>query len=211
MRYIIPKGTDDETRAWLERLELAVDEVSMEDAAPEICELYGYEAAAVATEDAPNRALRVTKRVIYHMGMKAKVRVEETEDDVHIDIDGDDLAVLIGSKGATLDALQVLLGTIVNRWAAERKRIHVDVAGYRQRRREHLEDLAHRMADRASRERRSISLGAMPAAERRIVHLALQDVPGITTESEGDPPDRQVRIIPEGARESGRYKDRATS
>ena len=130
-------------------------------------------------------------------GLAARVTVEETQDRIVARMEGGpELGALIGRHGAALDALQYLLNVAAARVSDERRRVHLDVAGYRERRRQALERLALRMAERARRTRRPVALEPMPAAERRVVHLALQNHPEVRTESTGTEPHRRVVIVP---------------
>lgn len=130
-------------------------------------------------------------------GLAVRVRVEEHAGFIAARVEGGpDLGVLIGRRGAALQALQYLVNVAAGRVSEERRRIVLDVGGYRERRREALERLALRMAERARRTRRQVILEPMSAAERRIIHLALQDHPDVRTESTGAEPNRRVVIVP---------------
>ena len=137
------------------------------------------------------------------MGVRATHSVDANEEAVLVSIDGEDAAILIGHRGETLDALQYLASLTVNKASDAHVRVRVDVAGYRARREESLARLALRSADRAQRSGRRVVLDAMNPYERRILHTALQDVPGISTHSEGEEPNRRVVITP--AQEGGRH------
>lgn len=115
---------------------------------------------------------------------------------VSLAVTGDSLGILIGRHGETLAALQFLLGLIVNRRAGRWTRVLVDVEGYRERRKKLVHDLALRAADRAQRYRQPIVLDPMIPSERRIVHLALADHPGVTTHSIGEGDHRRVVVTP---------------
>jgi len=121
---------------------------------------------------------------------------EGDEGEIILDITGDDLAVLIGRHGRTLDALQVIVSTITNRKLDIRYPLVVDVSGYRHRRRLKLEEIARGAADRASRQRRSVQLRPMSSFERRVIHVVLRDDRRVTTESEGSEPRRMVVVHP---------------
>lgn len=108
--------------------------------------------------------------------------------------DGDDLGVLIGKHGQTLDALQYLVNLAANRDSIERVRIIVDVEDYRKRRADTLTQLACRLADKVKRQGEKVVLEPMNAHERKIIHMALQNDHRITTYSEGDEPYRKVVI-----------------
>ncbi|MCE5203961.1 MAG: KH domain-containing protein [Actinomycetia bacterium] len=125
--------------------------------------------------------------------------VEEYEGDegeVILDIIGDDLGILIGRHGRTLDALQVLVSAITNRRVERRYPVLVDVSGYRYRRRLKLEEIAKRAADRAARQRQPVPLRPMTSFERKVVHMALRNDGRVTTASEGEEPFRQVVVHP---------------
>lgn len=115
---------------------------------------------------------------------------------VVLDITGDDLGALIGRRGETLSSIQFLVNLIVGRRLRHWSRIVVDVEGYRGRREETLRGLAQRMADRVRATNRPMALEAMPANERRIIHLALQNHSTVTTQSTGEGEQRKVVIMP---------------
>ena len=121
------------------------------------------------------------------------------------DIRGEDLGVLIGRRGQTLSSLQYLMNLMVNRRLRDPAVVVVDVEGYRARRYNTLRGLAQRMADRVRSGGQSITLEPMNAAERRIIHLALQDYRDVTTQSVGEGDNRKVSIVP---RKGGRGSDR---
>jgi spoIIIJ-associated protein len=113
-----------------------------------------------------------------------------------VDVASDNTALFIGQKGETIDALQYLVNSAVYRKRPFVKRIILDAEGYRQRRVEAIQGIAHRTARRAVRERRPVELPPMTPSERRIVHLFLKDNPQVTTASEGAGANRRVRISP---------------
>lgn len=161
---------------------------------------------ASETELAPpqstaSQAKEVLERLLSEMHIQARVVIREGAGEpgaeaITLDIDGDDLGILIGRRGETLASLQFLVNLIVNKKLRHWTRIVVDVAGYRTRRQETLKGLALRMADRVRLTRQPVTLEAMPAYERRIVHLALQGHPYATTQSIGQGEDRKVVIMP---------------
>ncbi len=122
-----------------------------------------------------------------------------------LDIEGEDLGLLIGRRGASLSALQYLVNVMVTRKLQSRVLVTVDVEAYHRRREESLRGLAARMADRVRQSRRPITLEPMPAAERRIIHLALSDDPYVQSASVGAGEERKVVIRPRG---DGRPPDR---
>ncbi len=128
-----------------------------------------------------------------------EVEIEEYEGDegeLILDITGDDLAVLIGRHGKTLDALQFLISSITTRTVGHRYPIVVDVEGYKGRQRQKLEDIACNAADKAVSQDRSIKLRPMTPYERRIVHVALRGDSRVETVSEGEGRARRVVVIP---------------
>lgn len=131
------------------------------------------------------------------LGIEAGVEeYEGDEGEIILDIVGDDLGILIGRHGRTLDALQILVSAITNRRLDQRYPLVVDVSGYRHRRRLKLEDIARRAADRASRQHRPVQLRPMTSFERRVVHVVLRDDRRVRTESEGEEPRRLVVVHP---------------
>lgn len=121
---------------------------------------------------------------------------EGDEGELILDITGDDLAVLIGRHGKTLDALQFLISSITARTIGYRFPVVVDVEGYKNRQRQKLESLAISSAKRALSQHRSVKLRPMTPYERRIIHIALRDFDGVDTGSEGEGNARHVVITP---------------
>jgi spoIIIJ-associated protein len=130
------------------------------------------------------------------MGFDARVDVYDAGGYVAVDVAPDNTALFIGQKGETIDALQYLVNAGVNKTREPRIRVVLDAEGYRQRRVEALQGMAHRTARKALREDRSVELPPMNPAERRVVHLFLRDNPRVTTESEGTGDARRVRVSP---------------
>ncbi len=137
----------------------------------------------------------VLQHVLHYMNIHATVQVRSTEP-LTLNIHGihDNLGLLIGRRGETLSALQLLVNLIVSHRTRHRMRIIVDAENYRQRREENLRSLALRVAQQVRNYRRSIALEAMPPHERRIVHIALSDSKDISTESIGEGDERRVVI-----------------
>lgn len=136
-------------------------------------------------------------KITHALGIEADVdEYEGDEGEIILDIVGDDLGILIGRHGRTLDALQVLVGAITNRQLGRRYPVVVDVSGYRHRRRAKIEEIARRAADRAARQHRPIQLRPMTSFDRRVVHVVLRDDRRVTTESEGEEPQRMVVVRP---------------
>lgn len=121
-----------------------------------------------------------------------------------LDIDGEELGLLIGRRGSSLAALQYLVNVMVTRRLGSRVLVTIDVEHYHRRREDSLRGLAHRMADRVRQSRRPVTLEPMPAAERRIIHLALSEDQYVMTASVGQGDERKVVIRPRGGGGSDR-------
>jgi spoIIIJ-associated protein len=132
-------------------------------------------------------------------------RADETEAPMILEVSGDDLGLLIGWRGETLRALQTTLNLMMGDEHADGqgRRLILDVERYRARREEQVRELAHRLADRVKASGERYTLDPMHAYERRIIHLTLQDDPGVRTESSGHEPARRVVIHPTGPAEGG--------
>ncbi len=156
--------------------------------------------------DAPEvaRAAEYLKEMLRLMGLSVQVsvRAPQTPGDgagrasAVLDVTGEDLGILIGRRGATLAALQYLVNVMINRQFQSKVVVSVDVEGYKRRREEALRGLAQRMAQRVKQTGRPVTLEPMPAAERRIVHLALVNDPDVVTSSIGNGEARKVMISP---------------
>ncbi len=113
-----------------------------------------------------------------------------------IDLSGEDSGLLIGRRGQTLQALQFLVNIIVRQKMGESVRVMLDVERYRERRESSLRDMATKVAARVVQTNRSVTLEPMPPADRRVVHTALADYPGVATESTGERDNRKVTVMP---------------
>ena len=134
--------------------------------------------------------------VFQAMNMTVVINAEykEEEKELFIDLSGDDMGVLIGKRGQTLDSLQYLVSLIVNKESTDYIRVKVDTENYRKRRQDTLENLAKNIAFKVKRTKRTVSLEPMNPYERRIIHSALQNDKFVTTHSEGDEPFRHVVV-----------------
>lgn len=156
-------------------------------------------AAAAATEDESGEARRLRdllEHVAAGLGLRCRIEISETEGALTGTFLGDDLGLLIGRHGQTIDAIQLLAAAIAGRGAEERREIVVDASGYRERRRRTLEAIALRGAEEAVRTGDRVELDPMPAAERKLVHTFLEGHAGVTTASDGAEPERYVVIEP---------------
>ena len=139
----------------------------------------------------------MVERVLDELDLGGEVELDEDDETITASIEGDDdYGLLIGRRGQTIDALQLLCYQAAFRGMVDRKRVIVDVAGYRARRRESLEGRADRAAEQALKLSRPVELDEMSAQERRIVHERLKERAGVETYSEGDEPHRFVVVAP---------------
>ena len=129
-----------------------------------------------------------------NMAVVVEVSYDENEKNMDIDLSGDEMGVLIGKRGQTLDSLQYLVSLVVNKDVNDYIRVKVDTENYRQRRKETLENLAKNIAFKVKKTRRSLSLEPMNPYERRIIHSALQNDKYVVTHSEGEEPFRRVVV-----------------
>ena len=144
---------------------------------------------------AAGRAQSFLQELTQLMGVEVSVDVNTDEEgNVRVNMQGDSQGILIGRRGETLDALQYLTSLQVNKGRGEYIRVTLDTEGYRARREEALIRLANRMANRAVKTGRRVSMEPMNPYERRILHSALQSNPAVTTHSEGEEPNRHVVI-----------------
>ncbi len=207
-RRVFGIGADKpaKVRVWIKDSYLAAlenpeaeDEEELEEAVP----------AAVAAAETPeltdeeldkvaDTAVEALKEILASFGIEDPT-VEEYEGDdgeIILDVMGGDLGLLIGRHGKTLDALQAVVAAICTRQLGYRYPVVVDVEGYRHRRRQKIEDMARRSADRAVRQHAPVRMRPMTAYERRVVHVALREDRRVSTASEGVDPFRQVVIKP---------------
>lgn len=134
--------------------------------------------------------------VFREMKINANVEVEYLEDEacMNINVTGDDMGILIGKRGQTLDSLQYLVSLVVNKESSSYIKVKVDTENYRERRRETLENLARNISFKVKRTNHSVSLEPMNPYERRIIHSALQNDKYVETHSEGEEPYRHVVV-----------------
>ena len=147
-------------------------------------------------EEAVERVRAVVGRIVQALGLRGTVDVEETDDEIRATVNGEELGLLIGKHGATIDAVQHLAFRAAFHGDAERKRVVVDASGYRDRRETALQRMADRAAAEALRYDRPVELEPMRAPERKVVHNSLSERTDIETHSEGDEPDRRLVVTP---------------
>ena len=160
-------------------------------------------------EEAKRRAVDFLKEMFRVMEMNVEIRAEFAEDTLSVEIEGEDMGLLIGKRGQTLDSLQYLTSLVVNKGKASYVRVKLDTEDYRSRRKATLENLAKNIAMKVKKTRRPVFLEPMNPYERRIIHSALQNDPYVTTHSEGDEPNRRVVVTTKKGRSEGRPQERS--
>jgi spoIIIJ-associated protein len=164
-----------------------------------LAEVYGESSGTEqveASEELLDEVRVLVTSVLDAMGFDARVEVYDAGGFIAADVAPDNTALFIGQKGETIDALQYLVNVSAFRERPFFKRVVLDAEGYRQRRVEAIQGMAHRTARRAVRERRTVEMPPMNSSERRVVHLFLSENPGVITESEGSGDNRRVKVSP---------------
>ena len=147
-------------------------------------------------DEQAGRVEELLDELVDALDLDAEVVVEETAEEIAARVEGEELGLLIGRRGQTIDAVQLICYRVAFRGRGERKRVSVDAAGYRQRRRETVERQADRAAERALESGKEIELEPMSPTERKIIHDRLKDRSGLETFSEGEEPERCVIVAP---------------
>ena len=178
------------------------DEPPDSDSSPEstsLSDVYS-DSSGDEPEEAPQELLDEVRGLVSNildaMAFDASVEVYDAGGFIAVDVASEDTALFIGQKGETIDALQYLVNVSAFKERDFFKRIVLDAEGYRQRRVEAIQGMAHRTARKAVRERRTVEMPPMNSSERRVVHLYLSDNPNVTTESEGTGDGRRVMVSP---------------
>ena len=151
---------------------------------------------AVVTEATQKICEKFLQEVLQAMGMGEVTIVSSIDEEgaLAIEMSGDNMGILIGKRGQTLDSLQYLTSLVVNKGKSDYIRVKLDTEDYRRRRKETLENLAKNIASKVKRTRRTVALEPMNPYERRIIHSALQNDKFVSTKSEGEEPFRHVVI-----------------
>jgi len=155
-------------------------------------------------EDPVEMGRDVLQRILDSITTDARISVAEDSERVFFNVNGGNAGILIGKRGQTLDAIQSIVEKAINKRRKNRARVLVDIEGYLQTRKENLEKLAIRLAEKCKRISKPISLGEMNAYDRRIVHIALKDNPDVITRSRGEGPLRKLVIFPKKRNHSKR-------
>jgi len=143
-----------------------------------------------------NQAKEFLEGVLTRMSLPSLVTMEETPEKIILRIQGDGGGLLIGKKGKNLDALQYIVNKAINLSGKVRKMVTIDTEAYRERRENSLVSLAQKLAEKAKRIQKPITLNHMHAHNRRVIHLTLKDHGGVTTKSRGEGEFRKIVIIP---------------
>ncbi len=204
MKFVEKSGKtiDEAISAALKDLSVTIKEVNIEVLEEPSRGLFGFigvkpaKVKVTIVEGPSQKASRLLKSIFRIMELNVEMNIIEKENELLIDLKGPELGILIGRRGETLEALQYLVNISVNKKQEVRKKIIIDIEGYRGRRQETLQKLALKLADKAKHRGRSVVLEPMSAQERRIIHTALQGRNDIYTFSEGEEPYRKIIISP---------------
>ena len=193
------KTTEEAIQAALAQLGCSRDEVTIEELVKPRSGFFGIGAieAKVAVTYVPRPAERAKEfltGLLEHMGVEAEVVEVPAEEGIAFDIRGENMGVVIGRRGDTLDALQYITSIVINRGAEEHIKLTIDTENYRKKREESLANLANKVGARVLKYRKSVTLEPMTAYERRIIHSTLQNTRGVTTFSTGSEPNRRVVV-----------------
>lgn len=155
----------------------------------------GQSSEIMPSADPTDLAREIVSRIIHSLGIEATISIEESEDEINVQVNGSELGLFIGKFGRTIDAVQAVVSQAVFR-SGYKKRAVVDAAGYRERRVRALERQADQAVAEAIRYRRPVELDPMRAGERRIIHMHLAESEDVETESDGKEPNRCVVVYP---------------
>ncbi len=211
------KTEDEAIQTALEQLGLGRDEVSVEIVERAKAGFLGLKSTPAVVKVTYESVTSNSERVegfltglFMRMDVNAKPEITENEGVVSVNLTGEDPGMLIGRRGETLDAIQHLTNYVVNRNVSGRVRVNIDTENYRQRRNEALERLAEKVAGKAVKYKRNMTLEPMNSYERHIIHTALQEYENVTTYSIGTEPNRRVVVVFErknGAKTTPTYRE----
>jgi spoIIIJ-associated protein len=193
---------DEAVQSALEQLNTTRDQVNItiiDEGKKGILGVFGAKRAIVKVVLAKNPIQEAEKfilGVVIKMGVDAEISTTVDGNHVTFELRGEKIALIIGKRGQTLNALQYLVHLVVNKEGNQYYTVTLDAEGYRERRKETLEVLAARMADKARRMNKKVALEPMPAFERKIIHSKLQEMNDISTYSDGVEPHRHIVIKP---------------
>lgn len=204
MREVTASGqtVEEAVQSALEQLNVSRDQVEIEvidEGKKGFLGLFGSALAVVKVREKKDNIAETEeflKNVAKNMGVEVDVQTKIEENHVTYQLSGENIAILIGKRGKTLNSLQYLTQLVLNKNGSQYHTVTVDAEGYRDRRKETLIDLAQKMSDKAIRINRKVALEPMPAFERKIIHSALQESSEVTTYSDGVEPHRHIVINP---------------
>lgn len=195
------KTEDEAIAAALAQLGMDRDSVSVEIIGRAKSGFLGIGAAPAIVKVSYEKIESQTEKVeafitglLQHMGVEANVEITEREKGLNVSLSGNNMGVIIGRRGETLDAIQHLTSYSVNRGAEKRMYINVDAENYRSKREDSLVHLAEKMAAKVVKYHRSMALEPMNSYERHVIHTALQDNEDVSTSSTGTEPNRRVVV-----------------
>lgn len=157
-----------------------------------------HPAAATAADGEPaaEKAKRILEGLLVRMAIPSPVTIEETDEAITLNIQGDGSGLLIGKRGQNLDAIQYILNKAVHHTANGHKMITIDTEAYRKRREESLVALALRLGEKVKKTQKAVTVGHMNAHDRRVIHMAMQNDETLTTKSRGEGEYRKIVILP---------------
>ncbi|WP_099158971.1 RNA-binding cell elongation regulator Jag/EloR [Virgibacillus ndiopensis] len=204
MREITASGqtVEEAVQSALEQLNTTRDHVKVDiidEGKKGLLGVFGSKRAVVKvilTKNQIQQAEKYLKEIVNNMQVATEVTTTVEDKHVTFDLSGEKIALVIGKRGQTLNALQYLVHLAINKDGKDFYTVTVDAEGYRVRRKETLESLAIKMADKATRLNKKVALEPMPAYERKVIHSALQDNHHVSTYSDGVEPHRHIVIKP---------------
>lgn len=204
MKQVTASGQtiEDAVQSALEQLNTTEDQVDVlviDEGKKGMFGIFGAKRSVVKVtikQDPIEQAETYLKEIIQAFSNDLMIHVEREDNHVTFNLSGDKIAMIIGKRGQTLNAIQHLIQVMLNRHSTEFYRIVVDAEGYRERRAETLKQLANRLADKATKIGKNVTLEPMPSFERKVIHSVLQDNPNVETHSDGSDPNRFVVIKP---------------
>lgn len=204
MREVTTSGEtiNEAIQSALEQLNLSKNEVDIDiidEGKKGFLGIFGASRAIVKVTEAQNnieKAEKFLKDMTINMNIETDVETIVEGNHVTFNLSGEKIAILIGKRGQTLNAIQYLVQLVINKDSKQFHSVTVDAEGYRNRRKETLESLALKMADKSKRMNRKVALEPMPAFERKIIHSVLQNESTVQTYSDGNDPHRHIVIKP---------------
>jgi spoIIIJ-associated protein len=208
------RTTEEAIKKACEHLHLSEEDLDievLESRSGGIFGLVGNKKARIRVKTKTDNSMLVAQetleRIISLMSLDSKVSGEKKGDDIVLNIEGSNTAILIGYKGRTLEALEYIVNKVVNKAAEKKVRVILDSENYRQRREESLQRLALKMGDQAKRTGKTVTMNAINPHDRRIIHLTLKGDPQVQTKSDGEGLLKRVYIIPNRKKTNEKQSD----